>query len=74
MKDSEVLFGTVVWFNGPMGYGFIAQQNSKTDIFVHFSDIEKEGYKVLKKNQKVSYAIGTNNRGEPKAVNVKVLE
>jgi cold shock CspA family protein len=43
-------------------------------MFVHFTDISCEGFKTLYKQQKVSFGVGVNKRGEPKAVNVEVLK
>lgn len=64
--------GQVIWFNAKKGIGFIKQENGQ-DLFVHFSDILMDGYKELKKNQFVSYEIGTNYSGKPKAIEVKII-
>ena len=72
---SEVKLGVVSWFDPKKGYGFITpDDNSGVDVFVHFSDVNAEGFKTLYKDQKVSYEIGTNKRGQPKAVNVVLLK
>jgi len=63
--------GTVIWFNPKPGYGFITRTGEE-DLFVHFSDINCEGFKTLKKGQIVSFGIGTNNKGQPKAIEVEV--
>lgn len=70
MPDKYV--GTVIWFNAKKGIGFITQDN-KPDMFVHWSDIECEEFKTLTKGDKVAYSIGANNRGQPKAINVVVI-
>lgn len=70
--SEKVYEGTVIWFDNRKGFGFISWENQK-DMFCHFSDIEASGYRTLKKDQKVQFSIGTNNRGEPKATNIKVL-
>lgn len=70
--ENKVLYGTVVWFKN--GYGFAKPDNSEIDIFCHYSDIAMEGYKTLVKGQKVSYQIGTNNHGKPKAINITVIK
>ena len=65
--------GEVIWFDNRNGYGFIEWSisgQSQDDMFVHFSDIICEGFKSLKKGQKVRFAIGQNNRGQPKAIQV----
>jgi CspA family cold shock protein len=54
--------GEVKWFNNTKGYGFIRQEDG-TDIFVHFSAIQAEGYKTLQQGQKVSYEIVNGPKG-----------
>ena len=45
--------GTVKWFNGEKGFGFIAPEDGSADVFVHFSAIASSGYRSLEENQKV---------------------
>ena len=71
--ESEKYVGKVVWFDAKLGYGFISREEEK-DLFVHWSDIQSEGFKTLKKGQEVAYSIGLNNRKQPKAVEVIVIE
>jgi CspA family cold shock protein len=71
--ESEKYVGKVVWFDAKLGYGFIAREDEK-DLFVHWSDIQSKGFKTLKKGQEVAYSIGLNNRKQPKAVEVVVIE
>ena len=52
--------GTGKWFNAEKGYGFIANDEGGSDVFVHFSAIQAEGYKRLKEGQKVSFEIETD--------------
>lgn len=47
--------GTVKWFNGEKGYGFITQDGGGPDVFVHFSAIQGSGYRNLEENQKVQF-------------------
>ncbi|AND83436.1 cold shock domain-containing protein [Clostridium tyrobutyricum] len=63
--------GTVKWFNGEKGYGFITGEDGK-DIFAHFSQINSNGYKSLDEGQKVSYDEGKGQKG-PQAENITVL-
>lgn len=49
--------GTVKWFNAQKGYGFITNESTGEDVFVHFSAINVEGYKTLEENQKVTFEI-----------------
>ncbi len=59
---SERIIGTVKWFNGQKGYGFIAQDNGP-DVFVHFSAIQGAGYRNLEEGQKVEFSIEKGPKG-----------
>ncbi|WP_394542520.1 cold-shock protein CspD [Priestia aryabhattai] len=63
--------GKVKWFNNEKGYGFIEVKGG-SDVFVHFSAIQSEGYKSLEEGQEVSFEIVEGNRG-PQAANVTKL-
>ena len=63
--------GTVKWFNAQKGYGFISNESTGEDVFVHFSGIAGEGYKSLEEGQNVTFDITEGNRGL-QAVNVTV--
>lgn len=63
--------GTVKWFNAQKGYGFITNESTREDVFVHFSGIAGEGYKSLEEGQNVTFDITEGNRGL-QAVNVTV--
>lgn len=59
------------------GFGFIQWDKDgvrQKDMFVHFSDVTCEGFKTLYKHQKVSFGLGTNKHGDPKALDVTVLK
>jgi len=60
--------GTVKWFDGRKGYGFISRENGE-DVFVHFSNLTQEGFKSLNEGDKVSFEVQDSERG-PQAVNV----
>jgi CspA family cold shock protein len=64
--------GTVKWFNGGKGYGFI-ERESGGDIFVHFSAINAEGFRTLKEGQRVEFTPGESDKG-PQAQDVTVVE
>ncbi|RJQ56336.1 MAG: cold shock domain-containing protein [Actinobacteria bacterium] len=64
--------GTVKWFNAGKGYGFISQEDGE-DIFVHFSEIQGDGYKSLEEGQAVTFEITTGNNGKKQASNVTVV-
>ena len=60
--------GTVKWFNAEKGYGFITREDG-SDVFVHFSAIQGEGYKTLEEGQAVTFEVEDSDRG-PQAVKV----
>ena len=62
--------GTVKWFNGEKGFGFITQDDGGPDVFVHFSAIAGTGYRNLEENQKVEFDVTTGQKG-PQAENVR---
>ena len=66
--------GTVKWFDAKKGYGFISDNASDDtkDYFVHFSEINSDGYKTLEAGQNVTFDIGEGKQGEV-AKNVKTV-
>ena len=60
--------GKVKWFNAEKGYGFISTEDGK-DVFVHYSQIQSEGYKSLDEGQAVEFEINDGPKG-PQATNV----
>jgi len=65
---SERIVGTVKWFNGTKGFGFIEREGGN-DVFVHFSAIQGDGYKNLTEGQKVEFTVEQGPKG-PQASNV----
>jgi len=61
--------GSVKWFNDQKGYGFVTQEDG-TDIFVHFSAIQGEGFKTLHEGQEVEFDVTDGPKG-PQASNVR---
>jgi cold shock protein len=59
---SERIIGTVKWFNGEKGYGFLSRENGP-DVFVHFSAIEGSGYKTLTEGQQVEFVVEKGPKG-----------
>lgn len=62
--------GTVKWFNQEKGFGFITGEDGK-DVFAHFSQIQKEGFKTLNENEEVTFDVVEGQKG-PQAANIKV--
>jgi CspA family cold shock protein len=62
--------GSVKWFNPDKGYGFIAREEGD-DVFVHFSEIQGEGFKTLDEGQKVIFEVTTGQNGKLQATNVR---
>jgi CspA family cold shock protein len=69
--ESDVASGTVKWFNGQKGYGFIAPDTGGKDVFVHISAVEKAGLDGLPDGAKVTFDI-VPNRGKESAENLRV--
>jgi CspA family cold shock protein len=71
---ATLLNGTVKWFNSEKGFGFIEQADGAKDVFVHFRQINSNGYDrvSLDEGQKVTYEIGQGDKG-PQAQNVTGL-
>jgi CspA family cold shock protein len=65
--------GKVKWFDGKKGYGFVAESSTDTDYFVHFSEIQNDGYKTLTEGQEVTFEIGEGRQGTV-AKNVKTID
>ncbi len=63
--------GTVKWFNAEKGYGFITG-NDGNDVFAHYSQIQKEGFKTLEEGEKVSFDVVSGPKG-PQAENIASL-
>jgi CspA family cold shock protein len=70
-KKVKMTQGTVKWFNGDKGYGFIAVDGGQ-DVFVHFSALASDGYRNLEEGQKVEFDITQGQKG-PQAENVRVI-
>jgi CspA family cold shock protein len=64
--------GTVKWFSDQKGFGFI-ERESGDDLFVHFSEVQGDGFKTLAEGQKVTFEAGEGPKG-PQATNVRIAE
>jgi CspA family cold shock protein len=65
--------GTVKWFNGEKGFGFIEQSDGGKDVFVHFSAISGDGYRELNEGDKVEFEVQQGPKGL-QAANVTVTQ
>jgi CspA family cold shock protein len=66
--------GTVKWFNGQKGFGFIEPESGDKDVFVHISAVERAGMSSLNEGQKVSFDIVADSRsGKSAAENLRAL-
>ena len=65
--------GTVKWFNGQRGFGFITRDDGEKDVFCHFSAIQGSGFKSLSEGQRVEFEVVQGDKG-PAAENVTKIE
>ena len=68
---SERIIGTVKWFNGSKGYGFIEREDGD-DVFVHFTAISADGFRNLEEGQQVEFTVEQGPKG-PQASNVVAI-
>jgi cold shock protein len=64
--------GTVKWFNGEKGFGFITPDDGGKDLFVHFSEIRGDGFRKLDEGQRVQFEVGQGTKG-PAATGVTAV-
>jgi CspA family cold shock protein len=61
---SERITGTVKWFNGQKGYGFITRDDGEKDVFVHYSAIQSQGgFRNLDEGDRVEFSVETGPKG-----------
>jgi cold shock protein len=72
-SESMAMTGTVKFFNGERGYGFIKPDDGGRDVFVHITAVERAGLKSLVEGQRISFDVEPDKKGKgPKAVNLVV--
>ena len=64
--------GTVKWFNGTKGYGFIAPSDGGADVFVHITAVQAAGLQGLEDDQKVSYELEEGRNGKQNATDISL--
>jgi CspA family cold shock protein len=62
-QEKKMALGTVKWFNGEKGFGFISQEDGGADVFVHYSAIQTQGFRSLDENQRVEFEIAQGPKG-----------
>src|SRR4029077_19211906 len=73
-KKSHMSQGTVKWFNGQKGFGFIQPDDGGKDVFVHISAVERAGMHTLNEGQKISYEVVADRRtGKSSADNLRAV-
>ena len=70
-EEKQVTTGTVKFFNAEKGFGFISREQGD-DVFVHYSNIQGDGYKSLDEGQRVEFDVAPGRKGE-EAQNVRVI-
>jgi CspA family cold shock protein len=69
-RSTTMAVGTVKWFNPTKGFGFITPEDGSSDVFVHQSDIDVQGYRELNEGQRVEFSVEAGQKG-PKAAKVR---
>lgn len=70
-QSNSKIVGTVKWFNGQKGYGFIQPDDGSKDVFVHISAVERAGLQTLNEGQKLEFALERGQQGKLSAVDLQ---
>ena len=71
MLETQMATGTVKWFNGQKGFGFIEPDEGGKDVFVHISAVERSGLGSLREGQKASFDLEKDRQGRSSATNLR---
>jgi cold shock protein len=71
-EEHPMAQGTVKWFNGEKGFGFISPDGGDSDVFVHHSQIQADGYRSLDEGQRVEFNVTQGPKG-PQAESVRLV-
>lgn len=66
--------GTVKWWSDAKGYGFCRIDGEEVDLFIHFSQVQKEGYKSLQDGERIRFVVADGREGRLQANNVRPLD
>lgn len=72
-KDTHMNTGTVKFYNGQKGFGFIEQAGGGKDVFVHVTALERAGFSGLAEGQKLNFELERDNKGRESATNLQLL-
>ncbi|KAA8546371.1 hypothetical protein F0562_002890 [Nyssa sinensis] len=70
MAEGKKSTGTVKWFSGQKGFGFITPDDGGEDLFVHQTEIMSDGFRTLREGQRVEFVVGSGEDGRTKAIEV----
>ena len=70
-NEIKKMIATTKWFNSVKGYGFLVDLDTKEEIFIHYSQLQMDGFKSLHEDDMVEYELGAGKDGKEQAVSVK---
>jgi cold shock CspA family protein len=71
-EEISMASGTVKWFNDAKGFGFIVPDDGGAELFAHFSEVQANGFKSLKENQRVEFVVKQGQKG-PQAAQIRPI-
>jgi len=73
MGDGQMATGTVKWFNGRKGFGFIVPDEGDSDVFVHITAVQEAGMETLEEGQKIEFELKEGPNGKTVAADLKAV-